>query len=289
MTQFALVVILYLSLCLVILVRWALYRGTFTWLCVWWDVRIVLGCQLAADRLLESLIYEVAFSHAKWQSQDRPLGVWPALMMRWRHQLKPQTKSQQRQWCWASGHMFRGMMLKCPISDWSIRSGRETSVLVCGTGKEEGIWSEMAWNKERGLKVCSFRTIPGTRIPVPRDLPLIYGWDFLKAWECSVSNNSTHLLLFSCSDSFKEQYFPFFIYRPLWDTQLFLGCVVDWNPLPLFPTALSLSLRGIRDVYGTGWTWQGATLLIQHKLMPFNSIIIFWPQRTQGELTLKPI
>lgn len=148
----------------------------------------------------------------------------------WAHpQLKPQTKSQQRQWCWASGHMFRGMMLKCLISDWSIRSGREMSVLVCSTGKEEGIRSEMAWNKERGLKVRSFRTIPGTRIPVPRDpwtdLPLISGWDILKAWECNVSNNGTHLLLFSCSNSLKGQYFSFFIYQPLWDTQLFLGSV----------------------------------------------------------------
>lgn len=93
--------------------------------------------------------------------------------------VKPQ---QQGQYFRTSEHRVRGVIGRCLTSEWSIQNqerGREMSVLVFGTWEKEGMWREMVGNKGWGLKVHSFWTIPGTRIPVPRDLPVRQLWFWL--------------------------------------------------------------------------------------------------------------
>lgn len=92
---------------------------------------------------------------------------------------------------------------------------------------------------------------------------IISGLDFIKAWEGTVYNNSASLLLFSCSDSFKEQYSSTFIYLPLRDVHLFLGSV-------------SNRLESSAFIYPQLCLWGGSEIFIgldQHSVGTYTQLI----------------
>lgn len=156
-----------------------------------------------------------------------------------------------------AGHRFWDLIGSCLTSEWSILStGWQGGVCF---GVEEGQWKEMAVNKGWGLKVCSFWTIPGTRILLPRDpgttQPLRHLWlghfkglraGCLKQQPLPSSSSAvqTHL---------KNNTFPpLFICCLGLCSYLWVVFVADRNLLPLIHH--SLDSRGIMDGHGTRWT-----------------------------------
>lgn len=177
--------------------------------------------------------------------------------------MNPQIEKQRRQSFRASGHRVRSLMWRCMTSEWSfwIWEWQRVAFLVCGTDKVDGIWREIPGNKGKGLKVHSFWTIPGTRIPVPRDLratlPVHHLW-FILFKGLSVVSKTT--VLASSSSAVQtclknNTFLSAFICCSGVCSYFWVVLVADWNLLPLFP--LSVVSEGIKDVYCGEQTLQG--------------------------------
>ncbi len=236
---------------------------------VWWEMRAELGWQLAADRRSNCIFPRVRFmrwysvtqsNSVRGQTPGRVMGLSDSKYHEvktcscpW---LKPQTEQQRGQYCKASGHRVRWMIARCLIHPEPRLAGGQ-SVLVCTQKKRrraEQLGREMAGNKGWGLRVHSFWTIPGTRIPVPRDPlatpPVRHLFVRLQSGECK-----TTTLAFSTSavqTHLKNNTFLSFISYSGIGSYLWAVLVADWNLLPLF--SCRFVSEGIRKVYGSGWT-----------------------------------